>query len=126
MIYVFLMKIDHTLDVLLSLNGTEYTEENGCWYKIEAKLIEPSKERPHGIRYNLTLHDGNNTRILGFDNAHGIKVKKGGKYGGHMYLYDHVHKSAKDTGQPYEFVDAEQLLKDFFSEVNKVIELLDG
>ena len=46
---------DVGLETLLALDGTEYTEENGYWYKIEAFLIEPSEERPHGIRYNLTL-----------------------------------------------------------------------
>lgn len=120
------MRTDHTLDVLLALDGTEYTEENGYWYKIEAKYTEPSQERPHGIRYNLTFHDNNNQRILGFDNAHGIKVKKGGKYSGYIYMYDHVHKHAKDQGQPYTFVSAEQLLSDFFDEVNKIISMIDG
>ena len=120
------MKTDRTLDVLLSLDGTEYTEENGYWYKIEARRVEPSAERPHGIRYNLTLHDNENRRILGFDNAHGIKVKKGGKYCGRVIKYDHVHMTPKDKGQPYEFVNAEQLLKDFFDEVTKIIESLDA
>ena len=63
------MKSDVGLEILLSLNKTEYTEENGYWYKIEALQIEPTKERPHGIRYNLTLHDNYNQRILGFDNG---------------------------------------------------------
>jgi len=44
---------DIGLEVLLELNGTEYTEENGYWYKIEAWRVTPSKEIPHGIRYNL-------------------------------------------------------------------------
>ena len=46
---------DVGLETLLALDGTEYTEENGYWYKIEAFTIEPTEERPHGIRYNLTL-----------------------------------------------------------------------
>ena len=33
--YQQLMKRDPGLDVLLELTGTEYTEENGYWYKIE-------------------------------------------------------------------------------------------
>ena len=28
--------------------------------------------RPHGIRYSFTLHDTDGTRLLGFDNAHGV------------------------------------------------------
>lgn len=118
------MIIDHSLDVLLSLDGTEYTEANGYWYKISAKRTEPTKERPHGISYDLTLHDNNNLRILGFDNAHGIKVKKGGRFNGYIYAYDHVHKSINDKGTLYEFVNAEQLLTDFFNDVNKIISAL--
>lgn len=41
---------DPAPDVLLELNGTEYTEDHGYWYKIEARKVEPSKEIPHGIR----------------------------------------------------------------------------
>ena len=67
---------DPALDVLLELNGTEYTEDNGYWYKIEAWKVEPSKEIPHGIHYNLTLHNNHNKRIMGFDNAHAVKSKK--------------------------------------------------
>ena len=54
------MKPDAGLEILLSLDGTEYTEENGYWYRIEASRVEPTKERPYGVRYNLTLHDNYN------------------------------------------------------------------
>ena len=64
------VKRDTGLDILLSLDGTECTEENGYWYKIEVSQVPKTKERPHGIRYNLTFHDNYNQRILGFDNAH--------------------------------------------------------
>ena len=105
---------DVGLENLLALNGTEYTEENGYWYKIEAFLVEPTEERPHGIRYNLTLHDNYNQRILGFDNAHGIKVKEKGRFSGRMIKHEHVYKSMDDKGTPYEFESSEQLLRDFF------------
>ena len=59
------------LDVLLELSGTEYTEHNGYWYKIEAWKVQCSDEVPHGVRYNLTLHDKHNTRIMGFDEVEG-------------------------------------------------------
>lgn len=87
------MKRDTSLDVLLELNNTEYTEENGYWYRIEAWLVESSPERPHGIRYNLTLHDNYNKRIFGFDNAHAIRKQKG-KYKGRIVEYDHIHNIA--------------------------------
>jgi hypothetical protein len=113
---------DIGLDVLLELNGTEYTEENGYWYKIEAWRVEPSKEIPHGIRYNLTLHNNYNKRIIGFDNAHAVKPASSAKFKGRVVAYDHKHRTATDTGVPYEFSSAQQLLSDFFDEVNKRIE----
>ncbi len=38
------MRFDDGLDTLLLLDGTEYTEENGYWYKIEAIKVDASKE----------------------------------------------------------------------------------
>ncbi len=120
------MESDFGLDNLLELDGTEYTEENGYWYKIEATRVEPTKERPHGIRYSLTLHDNYNQRIMGFDNAHAITVKQKGRYSGRIIKYDHIHKSIKDKGTFYEFVSAEQLLNDFFKEVNSIMDKLNN
>ena len=112
---------DPGLDVLLELNGTEYTEGNGYWYKIEAYKVVSTKEILHGIRYNLTLHNRSNHRILGFDNAHAVKPKKRGKFKGRIVAYDHSHKSATDKGTPYAFSSAQQLIEDFFSEVNRIL-----
>ena len=112
---------DPGLDVLLELHGTEYTESNGYWYKIEAWKVEFSKEIPHGIRYNLSLHNKYNNRIMGFDNAHAVKSRKKGKFKGRIFTYDHLHKSAIDKGRPYVFSSAQQLLNDFFTEVNRIL-----
>lgn len=38
--------------------------------------------------------------------------------------YDHRHRHSKDEGIPYEFVDAYQLIKDFWSEVDKTLKML--
>ncbi len=111
---------DSGLDILLDLNGTEYTEENGYWYKIEVWRIRPTKERPHGIRYNLTLHNNYNKRITGFDNAHLPPNKRKG-YKGRIIEFDHVHEHSLDKGTVYEFKDAEQLLSDFFERVNTIM-----
>lgn len=37
------MKLDVGLENLLALDGTEYIEDNGYWYKIEASLIEQQR-----------------------------------------------------------------------------------
>ena len=79
---------------------------------------------PHGIRYSLTLHDPYNQRILGFDNAHAIKSTSIKKYTGRRVVYDHKHRNLKDKGTPYGFISAQQLLEDFFNEVDKVLKEL--
>jgi hypothetical protein len=55
---------DETLETLLDLDGEIFPMENGYWTKFEVKRVEPTKRIPHGIKYSLTLHDRNNTRIL--------------------------------------------------------------
>ena len=116
--------MDHNLDTLLELHGSEVTRADGYWWKIEVWRVAETPERPHGIRYNLTLHNKYNTRVFGLDNAHAIKLPK--KYSGRRIEYDHQHKSASDKGSPYEFTDAATLLEDFFEGIDKTIEKIEG
>ena len=102
------------IETLLNLNGEIFPMENGYWTKFEAYQVEPSKQIPHGIKYSLSLHDRNNTRIIGFDNAHAIKRKRK-KYGARKITWDHKHQKEQIT--PYEFETAGQLLVDFWAAV---------
>ena len=111
-------KEDAELQTLLDLNNESYWLNNRYWIKFEAYKVNKTKEVPHGIKYSLTLHDSNNTRVLGFDNAHAYKPKKK-KYGCKKTTWDHKHKAYKV--EPYEFESASQLIEDFWSEVNKII-----
>ena len=114
------MNVDKGLQYLLDLDGTILVQEDKSWIKIEAQLLEkPTKECPHGIKYCLTLHDSSGERILGFDNAHPIKTQKRGRFIGRKMVYDHKHTHQADKGVPYTFESAEQLLNDFFTEVDK-------
>jgi len=62
---------DYDLENLLDLNEVVYYIQKGkYWVKFEAKKVTPTKNIPHGIKYCLTLHDKDNKRILGYDNAH--------------------------------------------------------
>jgi hypothetical protein len=62
------------LDHLLGLDGNiEVQNDAGYWVKMEVARVTVTAEPPHGIRYSLTLHAPDNTRLIGFDNAHGVK-----------------------------------------------------
>lgn len=83
--------------------------------------MEVTNEIPHGIRYSLTLHEPYGKRILGYDNAHGIKPPKKFIFAGIRLPYDHKHKHISDKGVSYKFRNAHQLLADFFNEVDQVL-----
>ncbi len=102
--------------------STQKTTVTGIELKRGPSMLHQNAQ--HGIRYNLTLHDKYNKRILGFDNAHAVKHKKKKRYQGRIIEYDHTHETAWDKGTPYEFVNAEQLLQDFFNRLNQVLDNL--
>lgn len=111
---------DKSIDTLLGLDGVVIEQAGGHWTKFEVRQVSISEAIPHGIRYSLTLHDRYGKRIMGFDNAHIVKVKQGSKHRGRK-TFDHRHRHAEDEGVPYLFTDAHQLLKDFWLEVDKVL-----
>ncbi|MDR0769881.1 MAG: DUF6516 family protein [Burkholderiales bacterium] len=115
------MKRDAALDALLDLNESILDQGNGYWIKLEAWRVEVSDWTPHGIRYSLTLHEPYGKRILGYDNAHAIKPPKKFKYAGRILAFDHKHRHVSDKGVPYEFKNAQQLLEDFFADVDRVL-----
>jgi hypothetical protein len=111
---------DAGLRTLLDLSEQVIDQEDGYWVKIDAWRVTRSDEVPHGIRYSLTLHAPGGERILGYDNAHAVKVRRA-RYGGRRLPFDHRHRHASDVGVPYEFKDAHQLPTDFFVEVDSLL-----
>jgi Family of unknown function (DUF6516) len=109
------------LVTLLDLDGSILEQEAGYWVKIDAQRTEASAHVPHGIRYSLTLHDKQGNRVLGYDNAHLVRPSGKFKFSGQRIPYDHRHRTASDTGVPYEFESAQRLLEDFFAEVDRLI-----
>ena len=93
------------------MDGVRYVidDDLGLWVKFQVKTVSEDK-RKQGIRYALSLHDRQNTRIMGFDNAHLIRQGN---------IYDHWHADENDTGRPYHYQNAEKLLKDFWCAVDK-------
>ena len=116
-------KSDPSLSILLDLDGTNIGIGTQYWVKINARVIEPDEARPHGIRYELTLHDASNRRILGFDNAHAVK-RQGGRFVEQPRAYDHLHRGLKDAGVPYPYISAGKLVGDFWQAVFKALEEL--
>ena len=112
---------DVSLETLLGLDGSVLEQENGFWIKVEVRAVEASEHIPHGIRYCLTLHDRYGTRVLGYDNAHAVKLPKKFKFAGRRLSYDHRHRTSSDKGVPYLFESPQRLLEDFFAEVDRVI-----
>lgn len=106
------------LENLLDLDGEIFPMENGYWVKFEVYKVVKSKEIPHGIKYSLTLHNRQNIRVLGFDNAHGVKLKKY-KFAAKKVTWDHKHLQNKVVN--YEFETPAQLLEDFWQEVERLI-----
>jgi len=121
------MSRDAGLNTLLDLDVSILDQGDGYWIKIEVKRLSViTIERPHGLSYSLTLHGPDNQRLLGFDNAHAIKSIYKSKYSGQIIEYDHRHRSSRDKGIPYHFVDGYQLLQDFFKEVDRALVLHRG
>ena len=115
------MDRDNGLTTLLELNGSIIEQGEGYWFEIHVWTVEVTPDIPHGIRYALTLHNRYGTWILGYDNAHAVKMPKKFKYAGQRLPYDHKHRHSADKGVTYEFKDAYQLLSDFFAEVDAVL-----
>lgn len=111
---------DPALDTLLDLDGQIFfvDRDGRYWVKFEVRRCEVSAERPHGLRYSLTLHDASGRRLVGFDNAHPISAI-GGPARRSKLSRDHKHRIR--TIQPYDYRDASTLLGDFWTEVDAVL-----
>ena len=123
-----LLESDPGIENLLYLDGMvlEVDSELGYFVQIKAALAEVTPGRPQGIKYSLTLHSKDNDRLMGFDNAHPMEDRRRGKFSRHRKLskWDHKHRF-KDVAvvTPYDYINAEKLLIDFWCAVDEAIEL---
>ena len=76
-------------------------------------------ETDHSLDTLLLLdHDGDNQRLLGFDNAH--PINEGTGPGARTRIeYDHKHKG--ERVRFYIYADAVTLLDDFWTEVDLIL-----
>jgi hypothetical protein len=115
-----LKKRDHSLELLLDLDGLNFAQEGGFWIKYEVSAVEKTSERPHGIKYSLTLHDPQGKRIFGIDNAHRPRKRRGpAAKSTRPKAADHMHRDRREY--IYEFDGAETLLVDFDKGVNAAL-----
>jgi hypothetical protein len=70
------------------------------------------------VDYSLTLHGPGGDRLVGFDNAHPVRIRSGpgGKAGP---PFDHKHRI--NRVRPYDYEDAATLLADFWTAVETVL-----
>ena len=111
-------KEDPSLQRLLDLDGEIMEVGHGFWVELRAKKVPPTPDKPHGIDYSLCLLSPDGRRLVCYDNAHPISVgrgpaKKKSKTG------DHKHERTKVV--PYDYEDAETLVQDFWTDVERVL-----
>jgi hypothetical protein len=111
---------DPGADVLLDLDGQVFVVDAKGRYGVRFSVnrVVSTPERPHGLKYSLTLHGPGGERLIGFDNAHAVRESRGpgGKRRGAL---DHKHRLG--TVRPYRFKDPATLLVDFWAEVDQLL-----
>ena len=78
------------------------TDELGNTIEIKIWQVRPSTHKPHGYKYSLVCIV-NDIRVIGYDNAE----RKG----------DHRHYGQIEKG--YDFKDIDNLLEDFYKDIEK-------
>lgn len=108
------------MDTLLDLHRETMEVGGGWWVTIRAERVAASEGIPHGIRYALSLHTPRGRRVVGYDNAHAAHKRGPLKLvGAKKVEFDHRHY--RGNWRAYEFVSPEQLLADFWTDVEKVL-----
>jgi hypothetical protein len=98
---------DPGAEVLLDLDGQVFVVDpkGGYWVRFSVNRIVSTPERPHGLKYSLTLHGPD-----------GGSRGPGGKSRGPL---DHKHRL--EMVRPYRFKDAATLVEDFWTEVDRLL-----
>lgn len=102
---------------VLDLDGETIEVGNGYWVVMRIKEIEADSGRPHGIQYALTFHAPGGKRLIGYDNAHTPAPTQRGpaRRSRQPSAFDHIHHG--DRIKAYHFTTAENLLEDFWHDV---------
>ena len=115
---------DYETQILLDLDGEVFpmSLDGRFTAKFRARRVSPNENVPHGIRYAVNMHgpyrpDLEDSRYVGFDNAHGIA----GSGPARIVAWDHRHRMTNDP-VPYDFTTVSQLLADFYAMCHRLLD----
>lgn len=110
------------IEALLGFHRFTADQGNGYWVTMRVRSVDPTPNRPFGLKYALTLHGPDDDRILGYDNAHPVSSQTGPARKSKMPIaYDHIDERGKPS-KPYRFTSPLQLLADFWTDVNRLLD----
>jgi YD repeat-containing protein len=114
------MAEDPTLETLLLLDGERFYLDEAGEYVVElsARRVGASPGKPHGVDYSLVLIGPGGERLVGYDNAHAVRSRRG-PGGRRSAAQDHRHSGSRV--RPYAYDDAGRLLEDFWADVEAVL-----
>lgn len=110
------------IENLLNLHNYDGEVGSGYWVSIRAFRVPAHKGQPHGLSYSLSLHTPGDSRLLGYDNAHELKLFSGPARRSRRRQLHWDHRHWRDSVYIYDFVSAGQLLQDFWADVEKMLE----
>lgn len=114
----FKRRDDPALARLLDLNGEVMEVGGGFWIALRVRRAAVSEAKPHGIAYSLVLIGPKDERLVCYDNAHPVKAGRG-PGGRKPVAADHRHVRSRIA--PYAYTDAEALMRDFWTDVERVL-----
>src|SRR5262245_23109695 len=96
-------------DYLLDLDRQWIGYEKGYWATFRVSVVAADEGRPHGLQYSLSLHDPNDDRLLGYNNAHPIDVATGpARKSKRPKEHDHINRRGRRV-VPYKFATPAKL-----------------
>jgi hypothetical protein len=109
---------DSSLARLLDLDGEIMEVGGGYWVEIRARRVPPTAAKPHGIDYALSLFSADGKRLVGYDNAHPVATARAPS---RKKRETRDHRHVRTTTKPYAYADAETLLQDFWTDVERIL-----
>ena len=95
-----------------------FIDELGLWANSVVFQAQATVEQPHGLSYSPALHVPDGTRLVGLDDAHRVKDRRGTGWHG-----ERDHRWRLRAIRPYEHKDSASLLEDSWKELDLVLKV---